>query len=124
MARQILKGRSRSLVSRALGAVDVTLLIMIVGHVDGPWRFVLGLIFVLFVPGWSVIGLIRLRDASLEVGLTTATSLAGMMIGAQFFVSIGWWHPLALEELTCVLCLPLLILQSFSWHELTEGHSR
>lgn len=110
--------------SKSLVAVDIVVLVMAIGNVNGAARFVFGLLFALIVPGWSIIGLIRLRDGGLEVGLTLATSLAALMISAQLLMSIGLWHLVGFEVLTCLLCLPSLIRQSFSWHNLPGEHSK
>ncbi len=111
------KRNSRALVSVALLIADLVILTLTVADVHGPLRYVLGLVLGLVIPGWSVVGLLSLADVALEIGLTLSVSVALVMVAAQIMVTVHAWHPVALEELTCVLCLPSLVLQSriVSW---------
>jgi hypothetical protein len=102
----------RTIISLALAIVDVVTFVLTVANVHGAGRFIFGLIFGLAIPGWSVIGLIKLKNAALEVGLTIATSLSLTMIVAQIMITVSLWHPVALEELVAVVCLPSLLWQS------------
>ena len=102
----------REIVSLLLVVVDLVTFAMTIANTHGPVRFVLGLILGLLIPGWSVVGLIRLRNAALEVGLSMAASLAMLTITAQVLMALNLWHPIALEEVLCVLCLPSLLWQS------------
>ena len=102
----------REIVSLLLVVVDLVTFAMTIANTHGPVRFVLGLILGLVIPGWSVVGLIRLRNAPLEVGLSMAASLAMLTITAQALMALNLWHPIALEEVLCVLCLPSLLWQS------------
>jgi hypothetical protein len=103
---------TRGTISAFLAVVDVVTLMLTVADIHGPMRFFLGLILGIFIPGWSLVGLIKLRNAALEVGLTMATSLAYVMLAAQVLITAGLWHPIVLEEFTCVVCLPSLLWQS------------
>ena len=103
---------TRALVSRFLILVDVAVFILTVGSFHGPVRLVLGLIFGLFVPGWCIVGLLKLDNAPLEIGLTVAVSLSLLMVIAQILITINQWHLGALEIAMCIVCLPFLILQS------------
>lgn len=102
----------RVLISAFLLAVDALLLVLTLSHVHGPWRFALGLVFAVTTPGWSLVGLLNLRDGALEMGLSVAVSLSALMVCAQAMMALRVWHPVALEELACLVCMPLLILQS------------
>jgi hypothetical protein len=99
----------RASISMALVLVDVVTFIMAVASIHGPSRFFFGLVFGIAIPGWSIIGLIKLKNAALEVGLTFATSLSLIMIVAQIMITVKLWHPIALMECVCVLCLPSLL---------------
>jgi hypothetical protein len=113
----------REIVSLLLVVVDLVTLAMTIANTHGPVRFVLGLILGLVIPGWSVVGLIKLRNAALEVGLSLAASLAMLTITAQVLMALNLWHPIALEEVICVLCLPSLLWQS-GWHVRRVGGER
>jgi hypothetical protein len=102
----------RALVSFTLLLADLVLLSMTVGSVHGPVRFVLGLILGCFIPGWSLVGLLKIGNAWLEFSLTVAVSLALLMVIAQILITTNNWHLLVLEEVTCAVCLPSLIWQS------------
>jgi hypothetical protein len=104
----------RAIISLALVFVDVVTFVMAVASIHGPGRFFFGLVFGIVIPGWSIIGLIRLKNAALEVGLTLATSLSLIMIIAQIMITVKLWHPVALLECVCVVCLPSLLWQSRS----------
>jgi len=109
----------RAIISATLVIVDVATFVMAVANVDGPVRFVLGLIFGIAVPGWSIIGLINFKNAALEVGLTFATSLSLIMIFAQIMMTVSLWHPVSLEEILCLICLPSLVWQARPLNRLT-----
>jgi hypothetical protein len=102
----------RVIISAALLCVDSLLFVLTVSHSMGPWRFVLGLIFALTTPGWSLVGLMHLKSGALETGLSIASSLALIMLCAQVMMTMGLWHPVALEEVMGVACAPSLIVQS------------
>jgi hypothetical protein len=102
----------RAALSAALVVVDVVTFVLTVADIHGPARFFFGLALGVAVPGWSVVGLLRLKNAALEVGLTIATSLSMIMILAQVMITVSLWHPVALEEIVCLLCLPSLIVQA------------
>jgi hypothetical protein len=34
------------------------------------------------------------------------------MVAAQIFITLNFWHPIVLEEITCLLCAPALVAQS------------
>jgi hypothetical protein len=104
----------RAIISTALVLVDVATFVMTMANIHGSGRFFLGLVFGLAIPGWSVVGLIKLKNAALEVGLTLATSLSLIMILAQFMMTLNLWHPVLLQELLCGLCLPSLWWQAKS----------
>lgn len=103
---------TRVLVSRFLILVDVAVFVLTVGSFHGPVRLVLGLVFGLFVPGWCIVGLLKLDNPPLEIGLTVAVSLSLLMVIAQILITINQWHLGALEIAICIVCLPFLILQS------------
>jgi hypothetical protein len=103
---------SRMVVSMALALADVLILGLTIGDVHGPLRFILGLVVGLVIPGWSIVGLIGLRSAALEIGLSLATSLSLVMVAAQIMITLHSWHPVALEEVTCLVCLPSLLWQT------------
>jgi hypothetical protein len=54
----------------------------------------------------------KLDNAPLEFGLTLAVSLSLLMVVAQILMTVNLWHLVALEEVTCVVCLPSLLFQA------------
>jgi uncharacterized membrane protein len=102
---------ARTIISMSLLLLDLVTLAMTMGNIHGPSRFVLGLLLGVVTPGWSVVGLLKLRNAALEVGLSIAGSLAIIMVAGQMMLTLNLWHPVAFEELTCVICAPFLV-----WH--------
>ena len=104
----------RAVTSTVLVLIDVATFIMATTSSDGPGRFFCGLVFGLAIPGWSVVGLLKLKNAALEVGLTLATSLSMIMIFAQIMMTVNLWHPIVLQESIGLLCLPSLVWQSKS----------
>ncbi len=103
---------SRGRVSMSLVIADVFIFIMTIAGFHGPVRFVFGLILGLIIPGWAVVGFLKLNNAALELSLTLATSLSLVMVAAQIMITVHLWHPIAFEELACLLCLPSLVWQS------------
>ena len=98
-------------VALALLALDVVVLILIAAGVHGPVRFVLGLAFALLVPGWSVVGLLRLERPALEASLTVATSLSVLLVAAQLLLTLSLWHLEVFAIVLGVLCMPSLLWQ-------------
>jgi hypothetical protein len=103
---------ARRLISRVLLLVDLAVFFMTIVDGHGVLRYVLGLVLGVVIPGWSVVGLLKLNNAALEIALTIAVSLAMVMVAAQILVTLKLWHPLVLEEFTCLLCAPALVVQS------------
>lgn len=113
---------SRSVVSMALVLVDLIALVATVADNHGPVRFVFGVILGLVVPGWSIVGLLKLGNAALEFSLSVGVSLALMMVAAQILITLNAWHLSGLEIVTSLVCLPSLLLQSRDFWQ--SNHSR
>jgi hypothetical protein len=109
-ARRPVRSR-RATVTAAVLAVDLLALYTAVTNVHGTMRVILGLALVLVVPGWSVIGLVRLTDPVLEIGLTVAISLAFYIVAAQILLTFQSWNLLALQKVSCVAWIPFLMWQ-------------
>jgi uncharacterized membrane protein len=103
---------ARAVVSLTLLLVDLLALDVTRSNLHGPVRLGLGLILGAVVPGWSVVGLLKLGNAALEVGLTVAVSLALLTVTAQVLLTVHAWHLLGLEEVICLICAPSLVWQS------------
>jgi uncharacterized membrane protein len=104
--------RGRGAVAISLLAIDLAVLVMTVAEIHGTVRFVLGIILGTVIPGWSVVGLLRLGNLALEVGLAMAVGLAVMLLAAQILITLQEWHPIAFEEIVCAVCIPSLVWQS------------
>jgi uncharacterized membrane protein len=113
-ARVVRRGKTfdRAKVSAFLILIDLAALALTVLRVHGSARFVVGLAFGLLIPGWSIIGWLRLNNAALEFALTVGTSLGLLTVVAQILVTAHEWHLFALQVAVCVICLPLLIGQA------------
>jgi uncharacterized membrane protein len=104
--------KRRSMISRALLVVDVAALVLTLASVDGLARMVTGLILVLIIPGWSIVGLLRLDNGPLEAALTVAVSLAVLTLAAQLLMTIHFWHLHTFQAIVCVVCAWPLAYQS------------
>jgi hypothetical protein len=104
--------RARATISSALVVADVALLVLIVTGVHGPVRFVVGLAVALLVPGWAIIGPLRLVSTALEIGLTIAVSLSVLLVAAQLLITARLWHLTALQVAVCLLSLPSIVWQA------------
>jgi uncharacterized membrane protein len=102
---------SRAVASLMLLVVDLGALVFAFANLHGPVRLVLGLVLGAVVPGWSVVGLLKLGNVALEVGLTVAVSLALLMVAAQVLLAAHAWHLVVLQEVTGLVCLPPLAWQ-------------
>jgi hypothetical protein len=87
---------------------------MTAAGIHGPIRFVFGLILGVVIPGWCIVGPLKIGNVPLEIGLTVAVSLSLLMVIAQLLMTFNLWHLGGLEEVTCVLCLPSLFFQTRS----------
>ena len=115
--------RWRRLAAAMALVVDALVLFSAVADAHGAARLVLGLAMVLVIPGWSIIGLLRLKDPAMEMGLTVAVSLALYTVAAQILLALNAWHLVALEEAVGVLCVPLLMWQVVAPRPLQVGSS-
>ena len=104
--------RGRVGVAIALLGIDLAVLVMTIAETHGPARFVLGIVLGTVIPGWSIVGLLRLGNLALEIALALAVGLAVMMLVAQVLISLRAWHLAAFEEITCAACFPSLLWQS------------
>jgi uncharacterized membrane protein len=105
---------TRSAVSVVVLLADILMLYAAVANVHGPARVVLGFALVGVMPGWSIVGLVRLGDPALEIGLTVAVSLAVCMTGTQVLLTLHAWHLVALQEALCLICIPSLVWQALA----------
>lgn len=113
----------RPFTSKVLVYITLANIVLALVNVTGSIRFVLGLVLGLTIPGWSIVGLVHLRDTALEIALSMAASLAIVMMGAQLLITIHFWHLEALEVFLCVICLPSLVYQA-KWDRFIEWWSR
>ena len=95
----------------ALTTLDVLTLIAVLADVGGVPRELLGLLFVAFVPGASIVGLLRLRDAALELAVVFAFGLSSLILVAQLVITLHAWHLFALEVALLVAFLVPLGVQ-------------
>jgi uncharacterized membrane protein len=103
---------ARATFSEVLVVVDLAVAAMVASSLHGEFRALVGLTFCLVVPGWSIVGLLRLHNAALEAALTVAAGLAALVAIAQLAVTFDIWHLTALQLVVCAACLPSLLWQS------------
>ncbi|WP_284740052.1 hypothetical protein [Amycolatopsis sp. RTGN1] len=72
-----------------LGITAVTAALAVL-DVHGTARVLLTLLFLFFVPGWSVIAFFRHGTSSLTWALVVATSVAIDLLGAQLMLLTAW----------------------------------
>jgi uncharacterized membrane protein len=106
------ESRPRSYISRFLLLADFVIFLMTIGHFHGVLRLILGIILCAVIPGWSVVGLLKLENAALEIALSLALSLALLMITSEILMGLHAWDLLVLQEITSFVCLPSLAWQS------------
>jgi hypothetical protein len=102
----------RAMISRLLLGIDVAALVLTAMGIHGPLRLVLGLVLGIVIPGWCIVAPLKLDNGALEFGLVLTVSLSLLMMVAQILMTLGLWHLVALEEITCALCLPFLLNQA------------
>jgi hypothetical protein len=94
--------------------VFVTALNILFAAIDwtGPGRFLFGLALGVVIPGWAIVGRLKLHDAALEVGLSIASSVAILILCAQALITIHFWHLTAFDLVLSFAVLPSLLYQS------------
>jgi hypothetical protein len=110
---------SRVVTSRALVVVVVVNLLFDALNLSGSLRFLFGLLLGVAIPGWSIVGLLNLRNVALEISLTIAASLSTILVSAQLLITIHFWQLGLFEAVLCCACLPSLLFQSrWRWSDL------
>lgn len=100
--------RVRRITAYCLLAVCVTTLMLILADFTSPVRTVAVLLFVLTVPGWSLISYVNVRHLSVTWISAVGLSLSVCLVLAQFLVLTKFWHPEAALVLLDCACVPLL----------------
>ncbi len=114
---------ARANFSVLLVLADLAMAAMAVISLHGRARIILGLAFCLVVPGWSIVGLLRLHNLALEAALTVAASLASLVVVAQLAVTLDAWHLTGVQLVVCAVCLPSLLWQSLDRRRLQAERS-
>lgn len=81
-------------------AVQVSVLLAVAVGAPGPVRLVVGLAYVCAVPGFAVVGLLRLGEPATEAALSVVVSLMLCAAAAQLLV---WWGLYSLVATLAVL---------------------
>jgi uncharacterized membrane protein len=113
--------RLRANLSTLLVFADLFVAAIVALNVRGDLRVVVGLAFCAVVPGWSIVGLLRLNNTPLEIGLSMAAGLCALLLLAQLAITLGVWDLTALQLLVCALCLPSLLWQALERRWPTES---
>ncbi len=87
----------RVLATTLILAIDLIALCCTHFGVHGAVRMWIGLAFVLAVPGWAIVGYLRLRWPAAELSLTVALSLALTLLGSEIMLWAHAWHPTTLQ---------------------------
>jgi hypothetical protein len=94
----------------ALGLQALVAVLFLAGTTS-PLRAALAAAYLLLVPGWAVVGLLRLGDPHLEWPLAVATSVGLGTVVAQGLVWAGLWTPTLALALLAAVATPALALQ-------------
>jgi hypothetical protein len=81
--------------------------------ITGPLRVGSALAFVVTVPGWTILGYARSKDALLMLSLAIGVSLTVVMLVAQVMMSVHYWHAVRMFEWSTLLCIGGLVIQVF-----------
>lgn len=103
-------------VSVVLIGVSIATVSLGLAQVHGPVRFAVGLTFGLLVPGWAVVGWLRLAQPALELAMTLAASLTILMLAAQVLITLNLWHLMGFGEIFGLVCAGSLTLQVRQHH--------
>jgi hypothetical protein len=103
---------ARVLVSRFFVFVTALNLLLVIIGVTGPVRYLCGLILGVAIPGWAIVGRLKLHYAALEVGLSIASSLAILIVSAQVLITIHYWHLSIFDVVLSIVVLPSLLSMS------------
>ena len=98
---------ARRTLTALLLVIDAMVLVLTIFQVHGTLRYTVALIFGLTVPGWSVVGFLKIKDVALLVSLTFAASLAGELVLGEIMLA-RWWHLQLFEMMLCAVCGYLL----------------
>jgi uncharacterized membrane protein len=104
--------RQRASLSTLLVFADLFMAAVVALNLHGAWRVPVGLAFCVVVPGWSIVGLLRLNNTPLEVGLSMAAGLCALTVLAQLAITFNLWHLTLLQLVVCAACLPSLLWQA------------
>lgn len=88
--------------------IDGIALTLTQAHIGGGVRLAFGLLFVLVVPGWALVGFLRLNWPAAEVSLSIALGLAVALLIAQIMLWAHAWHPIWEQMGLGIAALPLL----------------
>lgn len=102
---------ARRAVTAAALVLDLVMLLAVLTNLRGDLRVVLGLLTASLVPGMALVGLLRLRDATLELALVLATSLSVLVLVAQLVITLHAWHLYGVEIVVCACSAALLSIQ-------------
>jgi hypothetical protein len=108
-ATENLRWRRRAVLGALL--LDLAAVAATLAHLTGSVRVLLGLGFLLFVPGLAIVGWLRLSWPAAELSLTVALSLSLVLLGSQIMLWAHWWHPVSLQVLLGALSAALLLGQ-------------
>ena len=109
--RTLFRGRTDlGLWDAGAAVVTASLLILSGLGVTGLGRTVLALVFVTFVPGWALLGRVRMAVPETRAALSVALSFTVCSAGALAMVWVGQWHPQLLLNALGALSLAALLL--------------
>ena len=96
-----------------LGAALVTAMLLLVAGfgLTGLPRVLLALVFVTFVPGWTVLNHVRLAEGTSRLALSVAFSLTLGTAATALSLWLHLWHPRGLLDVAAATCLFSLL-----WH--------
>ena len=91
-------------------AVTVWLVVATLAGVIGPVRWVAALFFMTFVPGWAILGHVRLGEGFTRVALSVPLSLTVAGGAATILLWVEAWRPHVLFYVLATLSLGALLV--------------
>jgi uncharacterized membrane protein len=101
----------RAIATVVVLVIDAVAVVLTMAGAHGPLRLLFGLAFVLVVPGWAVIGFLRLNWPAAEVSLTIGLSLAITLLGSEVMLWTHTWHPVTYQLILGIIAAGLMAEQ-------------
>lgn len=95
----------------AAAALALQVLVVALALADAPGRALVAVVYLLVVPGWAVVSLLRIDEPAVEWTLALAVSITLGTVVAQGLVWAGWWSLGAALGVLAAVTTPALLVQ-------------